>query len=411
MASTHNPVFKDIERDRKCLLVAYGYALNDPPSRQAATSLMQDGWNVTVFQSPPSGVYASPLPDGIQVYEPPDPLLPRSAGPLYRMLRWYVFRKSLRHWIGKNNPSLIVTIMLHPLAALPNKKNEVNFKLLSCIYDIPSLPDAGNLDAAILRRGWKRLGKADVIWSSDVFKAQLTQHYGALVRTPVVCHNCPPLNYLPEPAWPRDGWLRSELRRQGATIGENDGCILLRAGAVGEAGGIEAVIEALRELPDDFIFLAMGRPTGEYRDKLLGAISEMGLQRRAFLWERPSDEVWKQALLGADIGHLVHGPFAQGRETRQYDLNSSLSNNRLFQYMAAGLPIVSYDDPRMSLIHEEVNCFRVVRLGNLVEDTRRVLLELAVNSTLRESLGRSGRKAHLTTYCWERQFLNVTSLL
>ena len=36
----------------------------------------------------------------------------------------------------------------------------------------------------------------------------------------------------------------------------------------------------------------------------------------------------------------------------EYNLNSSLSNNRLFQYMAAGLPIISYNDERLNDIHQ-----------------------------------------------------------
>lgn len=302
--------------------------------------------------------------------------------------------------------------MLHSLAALPvNHGEKETFKLVSCVYDIPSMIDAGRLDRRILLKGWSQLRNAEVVWSSDIHKAELAREFGELSSTPLVCHNTPPEDYLPEPTWPRDSWLRNELSNQGASIGEKDGCILLRAGAVGEWGGIEETLEAMRDLPSDFVFLMMGRPDEAYEKQLLRTIDVLGLTARAFLWRRPTDETWKKALRGADIGHLIHGPFPSGAPSRLYALNSSLSNNRLFQYMAAGLPIVSYDDPRMRAVHDEIPCFRIVRLSNLKSDLRKVLGELADNSTLRQDLGFAARSAHVSNYNWENQFEKVLERL
>jgi hypothetical protein len=43
----------------------------------------------------------------------------------------------------------------------------------------------------------------------------------------------------------------------------SDGCIVLRANAVGDYGGIEAILEAMRQLPSNFVFLMMGRSRAE----------------------------------------------------------------------------------------------------------------------------------------------------
>jgi glycosyltransferase involved in cell wall biosynthesis len=245
------------------------------------------------------------------------------------------------------------------------------------------------------------------VWASDIHKAHIAQEIGRLSSTPMICHNCPPISYLPNSVWPRDNWLRTELRRAGAKIENGGGSILLRAGAIGEYGGIEETLEGMKGLPEDYIFLMIGRPPAEYKQKILTYISTLDLGNRAFLWDRPSDDVWKSALRGADIGHLIHGPFPPGRMTRLYNLNSSLSNNRLFQYMAASLPIIAYDDPRMESIYKEVPCFRVARLSNLVKDIHRAWRELGGDDTRRKSLGEAGRKAHLQKYCWEVQFSPV----
>jgi glycosyltransferase involved in cell wall biosynthesis len=183
--------------------------------------------------------------------------------------------------------------------------------------------------------------------------------------------------------------------------------VVLRAGAVGVHGGIEEAIDALAHLPEDVVFLIMGRPSEAYRRGLAARIAARGLTRRVILWDRPSDEDWKRALQGADVGHLIHGPFPEGPMRNVYALNSSLSNNRLFQYMAAGLPIVAYDDPRLAAIMDEVPCFRAARLEHLESDFIDILGSLAREPELREKLGRGGRSAHLTTYSWERQFAKI----
>ena len=297
--------------------------------------------------------------------------------------------------------------MLHPLAALPRNGLQPAFKHVACIYDIPSSPDVGRLDRLLVRRAWRRLSQADVVWSSDKYKARLAKESGGLADLPLICHNCPPRNYLPDPTTPRDGWLREQLRHQGAGLTESEGCVLLRAGAIGECGGIEATLEGMRSLPEDYVFVMMGRPHDSYKKHLLELIAALRLEHRAFLWDRPSDEVWKRALQGADLGHLIHGPFASEPMKRSYELNSSLSNNRLFQYMAAGLPIIAYNDPRLNDIYSEVPCFCVARLASLAHDIRLSWQELGTKQAFRVRLGGAGRRAHLKTFNWEFQFGTV----
>jgi len=155
----------------------------------------------------------------------------------------------------------------------------------------------------------------------------------------------------------------------------------------------------------------LGRPSLKYKEKLHSEILRNNLRHRVFLWDRPSDNFWKKALLGADIGHLIHGPFFDNKHRRMHDLNSSLSNNRLFQYMAAGLPIITYDDPRLKNIISEVGCFRMASLDNLTSDIYDIWLDLASNSEEREKLGACGRLRHIEKYCWEKQFDPVLDAL
>jgi hypothetical protein len=369
------------------LLASYTDAFNDPPARQAAVSFARAGFEVTVVHPEPRPGLSSAAPDGVR-----DVRVERRGAPLPDWLR---FRATLAQEIERTRPAWVVTIMLQPLAALPLGRR--SFRLLACIYDIPSLRDAGRLDGLLARVALIRLRAADLVWSSDPIKARLVGELARLELAPLICHNCPPLGWI-APGWPRDGWLRDELRRQGIA-GE---CLVVRAGAIGEACGIEETLEALRDVPGVALLL-MGRPDAAYREAIERRIAALGLSARATLWERPSDEKWKAALAGADAGHLIHQPGTGARE-RAFRLNSSLSNNRLFQYLAAGLPVIAYDDPRLFALYAEVPAFKVARLTHLTGDLRTLLGELAADEAGRRKAGEAALAAHCARYHWEHQF-------
>jgi glycosyltransferase involved in cell wall biosynthesis len=400
-----------VDTKPQCVLAMYGAASEDPPTRQTVSILLERGFGVSVIQLATGRVTLSTLPSAAVTFEVAGPQKLGKFRPVHNFFRWWRFRSMLRRQITRLRPQVVITIMLHPLAAMPRPSCGRFGKLVSCIYDIPNADLAGKLDSRIIRKGWKRLKEAEVVWASDVYKAQLAMAAGGLAGMPLVCHNCPPQNYLTTAAWPRDPWLRQELRGLGATIGGDGGCILLRAGAIGEFGGIEETLAGMKNLSEDYVFLMMGRPPVKYKEQLLSLIAKLDLGRRAFLWDQPSEDCWKKALQGADVGHLIHGPFPSGPMTRLFELNSSLSNNRLFQYMSAGLPIISYDDPRMDEIYDEVRCFRVVRLSDLQDGIRSAWSELGGDPAQRRALGDAGRSAHLEKYCWEVQFKPVLNAI
>jgi len=398
---------------KKCLYITYHGAWPDPPQVNCIRALKNHFTDLTVVQPGYGSSVDAFRSWGVEVITRPPPhgrLRPESVlGRCAQLLR---FRKAVHEFISRMCPDLVVTYMLHSLAVLPRGRREQrSTRLVSMVLDIPALEYSGLLDSVIIRAGWRRLAQADLVWASDAFKVQLAQQIGQLPTLPLVCHNCPPRDYLPEPAFARDPWLRGQLRQQGATLGESGGCVLLRAGAIGEHGGIEETLEAMRDLPLDYVFLMLGRPTEAYKQRLVSRIAALRLERRAFFWDRPNDEVWKKALQGADIGHLIHGPFPPGYMTRLYELNSSLSNNRLFQYMAAALPIIAYDDPRMNELYDEVPCFRVARIVRLKDDLLRTWRELGVDICARTQLGQAARTAQTSKYYWEKQFAPVVEAI
>jgi glycosyltransferase involved in cell wall biosynthesis len=391
-------VREGVVRDR-CLVVG---GLSAPPVRNAVESLVAAGWDVTVATVPEWDPATIEAPSGARIIRIQSPF--RRWGVARRFAQWVRLALGIRVWAARYQPRLTVAIMHRALAIMPNV---VGATSVACIYDIPAVEFAGRMDRQLIRRGWRKLKTVDVVWASDEYKAELARRCGSLAHLPLVCHNCPPLSYLPCVSDRRDPWLREQLRAQGASLSGDGGLIVLRAGAIGEAGGIEEMLSALCDLPDDHVFLMIGRPTERYYAHLSKRICSLGLQRRAFIWNAPSDLAWKKALLGADVGHLVHGPFHSPHLQREFELNSSLSNNRLFQYMAAGLPILSYDDQRLGGLHRDVRCFRVLRIGELVRDSVDALRELGMSPRRRREMGLAARQAHVEKYHWERQFSQV----
>ena len=133
---------------------------------------------------------------------------------------------------------------------------------------------------------------------------------------------------------------------------------------------------------------------------------------RVFLFDKPDDNEWKRILFASDIGHLIHvKPNDNPVIAANYDLNSSLSNNRLFQYMCAGLPIISYNDPRMDAIYDEVGCFSIVDTSELTKNLVNVCNHLLNNSKQRVEMGMNAQKAFDENYNWEKQFSKIHKII
>lgn len=316
----------------------------------------------------------------------------------------------LKYLMLIHQPDVVVTFMLYPLAALTPKAKR-KYTLVSCVYDIPSVKYAGKLDRIINTRGWKMLKQADIVWASDIYKAELTKIAAGLSKLPLVCHNCPPIENAEKISINNRIWLRNTLQKEGISVTEDSGCILLRAGAIGPYGGIEETLEVMPRLPDNFIFLMMGRPDKKYLESLEGKIKYLGLEKRAIIWNRPDDESWQKAIEGADIGHLVHLLPDDNRIREQYELNSSLSNYRLFNYMAAGLPVLSYNDSRLDSIHRQVDCFSVVQREEIIESLHTHLYKLCADKGYYNERSKASYRGFIDDYNWQNQFAPVLKQL
>lgn len=75
---------------------------------------------------------------------------------------------------------------------------------------------------------------------------------------------------------------------------------------------------------------------------------------------------------------------------------------KMFEYMAAGIPVIASDFPLWESIIEENNCGICVK-HNDIEDIRSKTLALVNNTELCHTLGKNGRKAVLEKYNWQKE--------
>lgn len=169
-------------------------------------------------------------------------------------------------------------------------------------------------------------------------------------------------------------------------------------GAHGAANGLHVIVEAARLLQDheDLLIVMVGE--GPDKSRLIGL--SRGLRNIKFLDSVPKMEV-SDYLRAADIGILVHRDTAAVKGSRP---------NKLFDYFAAGLPIVSNIDGEARRIVEKANAGVFVP-PEQPEALATALLELKESPTFREKLGSNGYRHVSIEHSREKVVQNLESLL
>ena len=192
----------------------------------------------------------------------------------------------------------------------------------------------GPLRAVIARleRRWAR--RADAVVTVNAALAEVLRRRLGLVGAPVVVHNCPPLvRTTPD---------RARLRLVAGVNGPADGSpIVLHHGLLAHNRGLETLVAAMRDprLAGVHLVLLGG---GELRDHLvaLGAGAEFG--GRLHVLEPVPPEALLGLVAGADVGAIALPPATE---------NLRLSTpNKLFECLAAGVPVVVSDFPAVRAI-------------------------------------------------------------
>nr|BAL54385.1 glycosyl transferase family protein [uncultured Chloroflexota bacterium] len=166
--------------------------------------------------------------------------------------------------------------------------------------------------------------------------------------------------------------LRHRYHLEGKTI-------VLYAGAHGPANDLDVVLEAARLLEGSPIhFLLIG--DGKDKPRLQQKAKEWGLNNVTFLPPAPKREI-PAFLQMADIGLAILKPLEEYKTTYP---------NKVFDYMAAGKPILLAIDGVIRAVVEEAGCGIFVSPGD-ARALAQAARQLAADPSLQQAMGGRGR--------------------
>ena len=207
------------------------------------------------------------------------------------------------------------------------------------VYDshelFPDFAAAGR--PAYERRGWilyesRLIRHADMVFAVTPARAEvMADRYG--VPTPRVIRN------MPEATGGGDRQLPA--LRDGVPVEKR---VVFYSGRMQPTRGLEQLIAALADL-DDCVLVVMGSGEDDYVEHLRALAGGAGAADRMIIRPpvRPSEVV--AATAGADVGVVLN---------RNVSLNNFLSlPNKIYEYIAAGLPVVTSNSPEMAQLVSE----------------------------------------------------------
>jgi glycosyltransferase involved in cell wall biosynthesis len=233
--------------------------------------------------------------------------------------------------------------------------------------------------------------RVDAIISPEANRARIyLEEYGARAL-PVVVANCPPFRPLP-----RGDELRTFLAAQQRSAD----VLVLYQGIFDASRRLDRLVEAMRYLPDEVALVIMGRGSEEQRSAIDAVIRECGLEARVAFHPFVPYERLAAVTASADIGVLLYANDCRN--------NYYCAPNKLYEYLHAGLPVVTSNFPGL------IDVVETLELGACVnpdspEDIARGIAFLLDGERRKEITNRaiaiSAEKFH-----WDREFEKILTL-
>jgi glycogen(starch) synthase len=247
--------------------------------------------------------------------------------------------------------------------------------------NLARLPGPARLLFGRIERRWAQQASR-VVTVNEPYAAVMTERFR--VPSPLVVLNC---SY-------RQDAVTTRPRRFHEALGLADSAqIVLYHGGLSRDRGIEQLIDALAGLPAKAHLVLLGYGVLEAGLRSLASEARFGGRLHVLPAVPPTELLdWVGS---ADVVAMPIQPST---------LNHRLTTpNKLFEAMAAGVPIVASDLPGMAPIVRATGC------GLVVDPTDPAAIGAALSTILemapgeRLAMGARGRDAHLETYNWESQ--------
>ena len=305
--------------------------------------------------------------------------LPSPANRLQRMvgLGWKAFRLACRQKADVyhfHDPELLVVGLLLKLLTPAKVIYDVHEDYPSLVRARTRLPALLSKVASLIIDCTERLCARcfdQVITVTDKIRARFPADRTILIR-----------NY------PRLDWITPSRKFESA----DDTCTLVYVGGLAAARGVLEMIEALEHVHAEIPFQL--KLAGRFVSSAFeGQVRSLdGFRFVDYLGVLPYAEV-ARLLVSADIGLLLYRP------------TPNLMNawpNKLFEYMAAGLPVVASDFPVWTEIIGPAQCGLTVDPRN-PHEIANAISRLIDDARGRQLMGENGYRAHRTSYNWESE--------
>jgi len=174
----------------------------------------------------------------------------------------------------------------------------------------------------------------------------------------------------------------------------NDNKVLLYLGGIARTRGVVELIEAFAIVkgkhPDLSLYLVGGFSPKSFGESIRSLIIKLGIKEEVKLIPPVPYAQVKNYLSRASIGIVTYLP---------YPNNMSCLPNKLFEYMACGLPIVASDFPLYREVIEDAGCGKLVDPRNPM-DIASAVEELLENPEEWETMSQNGCSSFRNKYNW-----------
>ncbi len=257
-----------------------------------------------------------------------------------RLLDIIMFWVKVIYLTRKLNPTLVVG---HDLYGFPAAWLLARLRGSKLMYDAVEMTfgrfrirPPGILSRFLLRRAEGLAKTADLVLAGDPFLANnLTDRYAGL--DPVTILNIVDSQHV-EPAFN----LRDCLEVNPEAI------ISLYCGLISEQRGLKEAIKAVTFMPENYVLVLMGHGRQEYRRELSQLAENLGVGHRFFLLDPVTHNQVVPICQQADLGlNPISSRFGNSK---------NVLTNKLFQYLAAQIPIVGVKETAVGTFieHHEI---------------------------------------------------------